>query len=324
MLTYIARRILYSIPVLLGASFLIFVCVSALGDPLYVLKQNPLTSQVTLAHIAAVKHLNDPIPLRYVYWLKDVFAHGFGTPLLVNHPIYEDLLRVMPHTLTLVLAADFLALVLGCSIGIYSAVRQYSKFDYAATTLSFLGFAMPVFWLGLMLQIAFTNLFLHTGVRVFYTSGLSAPDHGGGLSFILDRVQHMAIPVIVVSVVGIATYSRFMRAAMLDVINSDYVRTARAKGLNEMRVIAKHVLRNAAIPIVTIWALTLGGLIGGAVVTETIFQLDGMGPYFLQALGQQDVYPVMAWLMVTSVVIIAFNLIADILYGLLDPRIRLA
>jgi peptide/nickel transport system permease protein len=321
-LTYIARRILFSIPVLLATSFLVFTLVSALGDPLYVLRQNPLTSKVTLAHIAAAKHLHDPIPLRYVYWLKDVFTKGFGEPLLVHHPIWRDLTRVLPHTLQLVVSSELLALSVGVAIGIYAAIRQYSLFDYAATTFSFLGFAMPVFWLALILQVLFTNLYLRTHVRIFYTSGLSSVAHPQGLMFVVDRVQHLAIPVMVLSTLSIALHSRFMRAALLDIVNSDYVRTARAKGLAEPKVVLRHAVRNALTPVVTVSALNFGGLLGGAIVTESIFQLDGMGPYFIQNLNNGDVYPVMAWLMVAACAIILFNLVADIVYGLVDPRVR--
>ena len=322
MLTYIARRILYSIPVLFVASFLIFCSVSALGDPLVTLKQNPLISQLTLHNIAQKKHLNDPIPVRYVYWVRDATTHGFGTYLLVNKPIWKDLKRVIPHTLQLALSAELVALLLGLGVGIYSAIRQYSIFDYAATTLSFLGFAMPVFWLALMLQVLFTNLFLRTHVRIFYTSGLSSIDPGHGFPFLLDRVQHLAIPVMTLCVLSVAQYSRYMRASMLEVVNSDYVRTARAKGLMESRVTMRHAFRNALIPVVTFSALNFGALIGGAIVTESIFQLDGMGPYFFENLLNQDVYPVMAWLMVTAAMVILFNLLADVLYGFLDPRVR--
>jgi peptide/nickel transport system permease protein len=182
---------------------------------------------------------------------------------------------------------------------------------------------MPVFWLALMLQVLFTNLYLSTHVRIFYTSGLSSPDAGGGLHWVLDRAQHLALPVLVLSVLNMAVYSRFMRAALLEVVNSDYVRTARAKGLSEQRVTLRHAVRNALIPIVTLSALNFGGQIGGAVITEQIFQLDGMGNYFIQNLLSQDAYPVMAWLMVTATAIIVFNLIADVLYGVLDPRVRL-
>jgi peptide/nickel transport system permease protein len=320
--TYVVRRLLYSILVLVAASFLVFTMVSAGGDPLGQLRQNPLISEVTLENQARQKHLHDPIPVRYVYWLKEAATDKFGTPLLVDKPIWNDLERVIPHTLTLVIAAELISLLFGISIGIYSAIRQYSLFDYAATTFSFLGFAMPVFWLALMLQVLATNLFLSTHVRIFYTSGLSSPDPGGGLDWLVDRAQHLALPVIVVSLLNMAVYSRFMRASLLEVVNTDYVRTARAKGLTDQRVTLRHAVRNALIPIVTLSALSFGGLIGGAIITEQIFQLDGMGNYFIQNLLSQDAYPVMAWLMITATAIIVFNLIADILYGVLDPRVR--
>ena len=183
---------------------------------------------------------------------------------------------------------------------------------------------MPVFWLALMLQVLFTNVFVKWHVRIFYTSGLSSPDPGHGIGFVVDRLQHLALPAMTLMLLQIALYSRFMRASMLEVINSDYVRTARAKGLLERRVMLRHALRNALIPIVTISALNFGGLIGGAVVTETIFQLDGMGPYFIQNLLSGDVYVVMAWLVVTATSVIVFNLLADIAYAYIDPRIRLS
>jgi ABC-type dipeptide/oligopeptide/nickel transport system permease component len=323
MITFVIRRILYSIPVLFAASVLIFVSVSAIGDPLATLKVNPLLSKQTVKNIQARKHLNDSIPVQYGYWIKDAVTNKFGTPLLQpgNH-IWDDLKRVIPHTLQLVLLAEILALLIGVGIGVYSAIRQYSVFDYSATTLSFLGFAMPVFWLALMLQVLFTNIFLKWHVRIFYTSGLSSENTGGGFHFVVDRLQHLAIPAMTLMVISIATYSRFMRASMLEVINSDYVRTARAKGLMERKVTLKHALRNALIPVVTVSALNFGALIGGAVITESIFQLDGMGNYFIQNLFSQDAYAVMAWLMVTATAVIIFNLIADIAYGYLDPRIR--
>jgi len=321
-LTYILRRLLYSLVVLVAASFLVFTMVSAAGDPMAELRLNPLISEETLQRQAEEKHLNDPIPVRYVYWVKEAVTDKFGTPLFVNEPIWDDLKRVIPHTLALVLAAELISLLIGVSIGIYSAIKQYSVFDYAATTFSFLGFAMPVFWLALMLQIAVTNLFLAWHVRIFYTSGLSSPDPGTGLHWLLDRAQHLAIPVLVLCVLNMAVYSRFMRASLLEVVNTDYVRTARAKGLTEQRVTMRHAVRNALIPVVTLAALNFGALIGGAIITEQIFQLDGMGNYFIQNLFSQDVYPIMAWLMITAVAIIIFNLIADILYGVLDPRVR--
>lgn len=320
MFTFILRRLLSSIPVLVAASFLIFAAVSAVGNPLQELRLNPLISEQTLQNIAERKHLEDPIPVRYVYWVKEAVTDKFGTPLFIQTPIWDDLTRVIPHTLQLVIMAELLAILIGLLVGVYSAIRQYSIFDYTATMVSFLGFAMPVFWLALMLQILFTEIFLSTGVRIFYTSGLNSVDNT--CTFCLDRFQHLAIPMMTLAVLSIAQYSRYMRASMLEVINSDYIRTARAKGLAETRVTVRHALRNALIPVVTVSAINFGVLIGGAIITETIFQLDGMGPYFINNLLSQDVYPVMAWLMITATMIIVFNLIADITYGYLDPRIR--
>jgi peptide/nickel transport system permease protein len=321
MVTFIIRRLLYSVPVLIAASMLIFFAVSSVGDPLAELKQNPLFSDVTAERIRERKHLDEPLVVQYGYWVKSVFTEGFGSPLLrPGERIWTDLRRVLPHTLQLVLLAEFFAVILGVAVGVYSALRQYSMFDYAATTLSFLGFAMPVFWLALILQILFTNIFLKWDVRIFYTSGLNSGENH--CTWCLDRLQHLAIPAMALAILSIAQYSRFMRASMLEVVNSDYVRTARAKGLPEQKVTFKHALRNALIPVVTVSALNFGALIGGAIITEEIFELDGMGPYFLENLLSQDVYPVMAWLMVAAIGVILFNLIADVAYAFIDPRIR--
>jgi peptide/nickel transport system permease protein len=301
---------------------MIFTFVSLSGDPLAFLKMAPGASQSTIQNITERKHLDEPIPVRYGYWLRDAVTDKFGTTIVGDRQIWPDLQRVMGHTLQLVFAAELIAIFLAIGIGVYSALRQYSVFDYTATTFSFLGLATPVFWLALMLQVLFVNIYLWFDLRIFYTANLSGVDPGSGISFALDRAQHLALPIIVLCVASIATYSRYMRGSMLEVINSDYVRTARAKGLVERKVIMKHAFRNALIPLTTVIALNFGALIGGVVVTETVFGLDGMGLYFITALNAGDPYPVMAWLMVVSAAIIFFNLLADIAYGFLDPRIR--
>ena len=173
-----------------------------------------------------------------------------------------------------------------------------------------------------MLQVAVVQVYERTGHRIFPVANLNSVDPGTGLSFAVDRAHHLVLPVLVLMVANVAVYSRYMRAAMLEVVNSDYVRTARAKGVAEQRVTMKHAFRNALIPLVTLMAINFGALLGGAIVTETVFSLDGMGLYFVNALLSNDPYPVMAWLMVTAVMIIVFNLIADIAYGVLDPRVR--
>jgi peptide/nickel transport system permease protein len=320
MLTYIVRRILYSIPVLIISSFISFTFVSLAGNPLSNLRANPRTTGATLAHLTKVYHLDQPVWARYWFWVHDAVVHKLGVSLITFQPIWPDISRAMGHTLQIVLLAQVISLVLGVIVGIFSAVRQYSAFDYTFTTISFLGYAMPTFWLALLLQILFVDIYLKWHVRIFYTSGLNSGVTSSTWS--MDRLQHIALPVITLTVVSFALYSRFMRASMLDVINSDYVRTARAKGVPERLVIMRHVFRNALIPIVTVSALQFGSLLAGAIVTETIFTLDGMGYYFIQKLQESDVYAVMAYLMIVAISIIVFNLIADILYGFLDPRIR--
>jgi peptide/nickel transport system permease protein len=322
MLSYIIRRLLYSVAVLIAASFLVFFFVTVSGDPLAPLYTTPNVSRASIDTIADRKHINDPIPLRYWYWVQDATTNNFGTTLLTNKPILPDLWRVMKNTLQLVIVAEVLAIILAVGVGVLSAIRQYSIFDYSATSFSFLGLATPVFWLGLMLQVLVVYIFLWTGHRIFPIANLNDIDAGTGINFAIDRAHHLVMPVMVLMVASVATYSRFMRASMLEVVNSDYVRTARAKGLNERRVTMKHAFRNALVPLVTVIALNFGGLIGGAIITETVFSLDGMGLYFISALGTADPYPVMAWLMITATLIIVFNLVADILYGVLDPRVR--
>jgi peptide/nickel transport system permease protein len=322
MLTYIIRRVLYSIPVLVATSFLIFTFVSISGDPLGRLRTNPQITRQEFHAIEHSKNLDRPVIVRYGLWVRAAVTKQFGTTLFGNRKIWPDLKRVMGHTIQFILSAIIVSVLVGVMIGVYSALRQYSIFDYATTTVSFIGFATPVFWLALMLQVIVVNIFLKWHIRLFYTSGLSSVNPGHGFQFLIDRAQHLALPVITLSVLSIAQYSRYMRASMLEVLHSDYVRTARAKGLIERRVIMRHAFRNALIPLITLLGIDFGAIFAGAIVTETIFTLDGMGYYFINALQASDPYPVMAWLMVVATMVILFNLIADIMYGVFDPRIR--
>jgi len=322
MLQYVIRRLLYSIVVLIAASFLTFVFVAKSGDPLAPLRITPNISEQTIRNVEEAKHLNDSVFVRYGYWVKDALTNNFGNTLLGNKPILPDLWRVMKNTLQLVIVAELLAILVAVGIGVYSALRQYSAFDYTATSFSFLGLAMPVFWFALMLQVGVVYVYQWTGQRIFPIANLSDVDPGTGISFWVDRAHHLVLPIIVLMVASVAAYSRYMRASMLEVVGSDYVRTARAKGLTEQKVQMKHAFRNALIPLVTLVALNFGGLLGGVIITETVFSLDGMGLYFITALGTNDPYPIMAWLMITATMVIIFNLIADIAYGYLDPRVR--
>ncbi len=318
--TFIARRLLYSIPVLLAATILVFFGMTAVTDPISQIRLQPNVSQTTIQNIIDRKHLDDPLIVQYGFWLRDVFFNQFGNTALGDQPIWPDLSRSIGNTLQLVFVSELIAVVLAVILGVFSAKKQYSFFDYATTTISFFGFSVPIFWFALILQALTTAFFLKTGFRLFYTFGQSSFDPANPF---IDRIQHMVLPIVTLSYVSIATYSRYQRASMLEVLHSDYIRTARAKGVKERVVTLKHGLRNALIPVVTIAALSFGAVLGGAVITETIFAWPGMGKFFIDALARGEVYTLMAWLMVTAIAVILANLVADIVYGWLDPRIRL-
>jgi peptide/nickel transport system permease protein len=321
-LTYALRRLLISIPIILFATFLIFMAVSVSGDPLADLRQLPNITQEQIDNVREARGLNDPLPVQYLRWVEQIPQGGFGEYLISPRPIWPDLRRVLGNTLQLVIAAEVLAFILAVALGVLSAKRQYSVFDYTTTTLSFFGYSMPSFLFALFLQVIVVQIFVRTGVRIFPIGNLSSANPGTGIAFVLDRVWHLALPIASLAIFSVASYSRYMRASMLEVIHSDYVRTARAKGLPERTITVRHSMRNALIPTVTVAALSFGTLLAGAIVIETVFGLDGMGRYFFQQIGRRDPYPIIGWLTIVGVIIVTFNLVADILYGYLDPRIR--
>ncbi len=321
MATFIARRLLYSVPVLIAATMLVFFGMTAVTDPISQIRLIPNVSQDTIQNIIDRKHLDDPIFVQYGFWLKDVVFDRFGNTAIGDQPIWPELSRAIWNTVQLVAVSQLIAVVLAVFLGVFSAKKQYSFFDYATTTISFFGFSVPIFWFALILQALATAFFLQTGIRLVYTFGISSFDPANPF---LDRIQHMILPIVTLSYVSIATFSRFQRASMLDVLHSDYIRTARAKGVKERTVTLKHGLRNALIPVVTVAALNFGAVLGGAVITETIFAWPGMGKLFIDSLNRGEVYTLMAWLMITAVAVIFFNMVADIIYGWLDPRIRLS
>ncbi|MGI9049285.1 MAG: ABC transporter permease [Rubrobacteraceae bacterium] len=317
---YIIRRLLFSILILFLASVTIFWLVSLAGDPLTQLKQsNPRITQSDINRLNTLYGLNQPIVIQYWYWISDIVLHGnFGLSFKQNASVNSIIApRVWP-TVLLLGSALILSVVVAIPLGIYSAIRKYSAFDKSATFFSFMGFSMPDFWLGLILQLVLgVYLSAWAGVKIFAISGMHAPGSNG----LVDLLQHLALPVITLSVIQIATYSRFQRSAMMDALNSDYLRTARAKGLPQRSVYLKHALRNALIPTVTILALSTAAIAGGAPVAETVFSWPGMGFLLIDSLYKSDYNIARALLLIFAVLVVLFNLIADIAYALVDPRI---
>jgi len=291
------------------------------GGPLTPYLQNP---HITEADITRLKHnlgMDQPVPVQYALWLGRI-AHGdFGYSTSNSMTVLDAIGDRMGATLLLMGCAFAFSLTIGVSIGIYSALRPYSWIDYMFTTFAFFGQSMPVFWLALMMQLAFSV----AGITAFgYHFSLPSAsiatnpdvwDWG-------DRITHLILPTLTLSLLFIAQWSRFMRSSMLEVIKTDYVRTAAAKGLSQRVVVMKHAFKNALIPLVTVLALSLPGLVGGAIITETIFAWPGMGRLFYNALGQFDFALLMGYLMLTSFLVVFFNLLADITYAWLDPRVK--
>ena len=319
---FVLRRLLISIPVVVLASFVVFSLVAAGGDPLAELRQNPNASQATISLRRAELNLDKPIPQRYLLWAGLVVKGDLGLAI-DKEPVSDKLRRGFGTTFRLVILATFLAVAVAVALGVFSAVRQYSLGDYAGTFFAFVFFSMPVFWLAGILKDVGIRFNQAVGSTIFYTVGERTPNLSGGFFDTLgNRLGHLALPTLTLALLSMAAWSRFQRAAMLDVLNADYVRTARAKGLSEIRVIAKHALRNALIPLTTVVALDFASLIGGAIITERVFAWKGMGSILLEGIDRLDVNVVTGWLLVTAVVVVVFNLVADIFYAVLDPRIR--
>ncbi|MET0228427.1 MAG: ABC transporter permease, partial [Actinomycetes bacterium] len=267
--------------------------------------------------------LDQPLPVRYVTWLGNFVQGDMGKSIggVEVRPLLWPRLKV---TLRMVILAAILALILAVGAGVLSAVKQYTPTDYTFTFLGFLFLSMPVFWLAALLKeygaIRLNRLF---GEQVVYTVGAETPNLSGSFGTrIADYAGHLILPTVALALISFAAWSRYQRATMLDVLGSDYIRLARAKGLSRSRVMTRHALRNALIPLVTVVAIDIGAVFGGAVITERVFSWQGMGALLVQGVKTYDVNVLLAWLMVTSVLVVLFNLIADVLYAVLDPRIR--
>jgi len=317
MTTYIIRRLFVAIPTLIAISMVIFgILALAPGDPLSEFALNPSIPPAVRQRIRHNLGLDDPIPVRYGKWATSVVKGDFGYSFQTRSPVLDQIKQRLPVTLMIIGSSYVISVLLAIPIGILAAVRQYSIYDNVVTTLSFFGFSSPTFFTGLLFILLFT---IKLGwFPMIYRSNIDTP----GLAGVWEHIKQAIMPIAVLALFQTATLARYVRASMLEVIHQDYVRTARAKGLHEGSVINKHALKNALIPVITIIALGVPGVFTGAVVTEQIFRVPGIGSLLISAINASDTPVIMAISIIFAALVVFFNLVADILYGVFDPRIK--
>ncbi len=320
MLTFVARRALAAVPVLLVASFLSFWFVRVTVDPTAKVRQS--RDPQAVARLRERLRLDEPVVVQYGVWVRDALRGDLGTSERTGEPVSRMLRRALWTTTQLLLWGTAAAALVAVAVGVYSALRAGGVADHLLTTLAFLGLAMPPFWFGLLaIQILAVDLTRWLGLSepLFGFVGLHS---GDGSGFTLDYLRHLVLPVMTLTVGIVAEWSRFQRASMVEVLAAPYIRTARAKGVPRSRLVVRHALRNALLPLVTVMALDVGLLFGGVIVTEQIFSIPGMGRLFVESLRVGDAPVLVAWTVVTAAFVIAANLVADLAYGFLDPRVR--
>ncbi len=341
MTRYIIRRLLQGIPLLFIISIVLFVLMMNMGDPVATMGGRRVTRPEDYQRLKRQLGLDKPFYTQYLYWLigndwtridmdgdgvGDTYGtrHGvlrgdFGTSLVDRAPVLQIIWERLPNTLLLMLAAEVIIILGALLVGIYSALRQYSAFDHFITAILFIGYSMPIFFIALLSMYIFAVLFKRWGLPYLPTVGMFDPQIGRTPGQVL---LHMVLPVLSISIVSFAAYSRYIRSTMLEVLGQDYIRTAKSKGLPRRDIVFVHALKNASLPIVTVVGLDLPMLLGGAVVTERIFAWPGMGRLFLDHVSRGDLPVVMGILMLIAVAVIVFQLITDVVYAWLDPRIR--
>lgn len=313
---YLLRRLLIALPSLLGISIILFsILALAPGDPFGDLAANPAIPPSVAAALRAKFGLDDPLPIRYLRWLTAMLHGDWGFSFQSRVDVDRLILQRMPTTLAVIGSSQILALTIALPVGVLAAMKPYSLFDQIATTFSFIGFSLPTFFTGLLFILLF-SIYLDWLPFVFQ-SDISAT----GWQWILQELRQSIMPVSVLGMFQGASWTRYVRSAVLDVIRLDYVSTARAKGLRENKVMVRHVVRNALIPVVTLVALQIPAVFGGAIITEQIFRVPGIGSLLINAILANDTPVIMAVTFVFACLVIVFNLIADVLYGWLDPRI---
>ncbi len=314
--SYILRRLLIALPSVLGISVVLFTVLAlAPGDPFEELATNPNVPAEVKAMLRVKFGLDDPIWQRYFRWLAAMLQGDWGFSFISRVDVDTLILQRLPVTLVVIGASQLLALLIALPVGIYSAAKPYSWFDRIASTLTFVGFSLPTFFTGLLLILLFSITL--DWLPFVYRADISAT----GWQWWWEHIRQSIMPVMVLGLFQGASWTRYVRSAMLDVIRLDYVTTARSKGLKERVVVMKHVVRNALIPVVTLVALQMPAVFGGAIVTEQIFRIPGIGSLLIDAILRNDTPVIMAVTFVFACLVIFFNLIADLLYGWLDPRI---
>ncbi|WP_158888698.1 ABC transporter permease [Amycolatopsis anabasis] len=331
---YVLRRVAISIPILLIGSFALYLMVAGAGDPLAELRSQPNVSPAAIAATAHELGLDKGLLARYWDWLISFIQGDWGISIAQGNamaPVLPKVMSAFGVTFKLVIGAEILALVIGIAVGVLAAVKQYSIIDYIATTLAFLLFSMPIFCIAIVLKeyaieingwvrdLGLTDWLGNPWLKTASPENLKSDGFG---DFLIKYVGAYLLPTLALMAISFAAYSRFQRAAMLETLNMDYVRTARAKGLSSSRVIFRHAFRNALIPVTTLFSVNFATVLTGAIITERVFNWNGMGTVLVEAVNKNDPNVMMGWLVLVAIAVIVANLIADLLYGILDPRIR--
>lgn len=342
MVNYVLRQLAQAVQQLFIISLLLFALMQSFGDPVATLGARTPPRPEDKERLRRMLGLDQPMVVQYLVWLvgndwmkldmdgdgvgetpgqrKGVLRGDWGNSLVTRRPVTEVIGERLPNTLILTVTAEVVIIIFSLVIGLYSAVRQYSLLDNVLTTFSFVGFSMPVFWLALMLMYLFAVNFRRWGLPYLPTVGMFDPAAGKTLP---ELARHMILPVATLSIISIAGYSRYVRSSMLEVLNQDYIRTARAKGLRKWEVVMRHALQNASLPFITLIGLDLPFLLAGALVTERIFAWPGMGRLFVDHTERSDFPVLMGILMLISAAVVMFQIVTDVTYSFLDPRIRL-
>lgn len=332
MAKYITKRILMLVPVLLGVSIIVFIIMRVFSpDPAPIVLGQHATME-TMEEWREANGLNEPVYIQYLNYMKGVFHGDFGNSYYTNKTVWDELMSRFPATIELAIVAIILASVFGVLLGVVSAVKKNSIFDVGGRIIALLGVSMPIFWLGIIMIIIFSGT-LHWLPSSGQIDPLLRPDTVTGFTLLdciitgnwegaADTLKHMVLPAVTLSLYSMAIITRITRTSMLDSMHQDYVRTARAKGLREKTVINKHVLRTSLNPVVTVIGLQFGSLLGGAVLTETVYSWPGIGSYIVNCVMKSDFPVVQGAVLMIATIYVLVNLLVDIIYTFLDPRIK--